>query len=112
MVTIVDACSELGLELGADLTDELLAVAEGAGLDQLPAGRLAVLAGALGRAGHQPDELWLRAMHKALLVGGGLDRAGRARVGGRDMGSGRRVPAGWEEGPSGLGMEARRADWL
>ncbi len=110
----MDACSELGLELGADLTDELLAVAEGAGLGQLPAGRLAVLAGALGRAGHQPDELWLRAMHKALRVGGDVEELGHAQGRGAGQGSGAagrwgtRVRAGWGRG----GRGARTGDWL
>ncbi|KAG2500835.1 hypothetical protein HYH03_001597 [Edaphochlamys debaryana] len=65
VVTVIDACVELGIELGPDLTDEMLAVAE-AGLAALPAARLAQLAAALAAAGHEPDGFWTRALAEAL----------------------------------------------
>ncbi|KAG2451571.1 hypothetical protein HYH02_004169 [Chlamydomonas schloesseri] len=70
VVTIVDACVELGLPLDGDTLDELLAVAE-AGLGQLAAPRLGQLAAALAAAGHEPDAPWLRAFTAALVAAAG-----------------------------------------
>ncbi|PNW74844.1 hypothetical protein CHLRE_12g507550v5 [Chlamydomonas reinhardtii] len=70
VVTIVDACVELGLPLDGDTLDELLAVAE-AGLDALPLPRLGQLAAALAAAGHSPDGPWLRAFTAALVAAAG-----------------------------------------
>ncbi|KAG2445896.1 hypothetical protein HXX76_000500 [Chlamydomonas incerta] len=70
VVTIVDACVELGLPLDGDTLDELLAVAEG-GLAGLAPPRLGQLAAALAAAGHTPDGPWLRAFTGALVAAAG-----------------------------------------
>lgn len=62
---VLDVCGELGLDLGQDGMDELLAVAQ-PGLAALPALQLRQLAVALGSLQHEPDGPWLREYRKVL----------------------------------------------